>query len=283
MERPPNPEKLRVPCSYQGGKQRVAPQLVDILLEYANPATHFYDLCCGSGAVSVELVNQGIPPSQITMLDRSSWGAFWQAVGDQTFDVKEFRRLLEEVPKDKHLIKRYMASIASKGVNGNESELYLILQACSFGGKQIWSNGNRWENAYFRDYWQPTKTSVRRSPMNPMQPSPEELLRRVTYIVQKMSGITCLHKDISYILHHEIPGNSIIYIDPPYQETTGYAFGFDLNSFLLEFQKKNTSPVFVSEGFALSPDSTHLTKTGAKGGISGTRKGRHEEWVSRIW
>lgn len=43
--------QLRVPCAYQGGKQRVAAQIVDLLLE-ANPGpnSRFYDLCCGSAA-----------------------------------------------------------------------------------------------------------------------------------------------------------------------------------------------------------------------------------------
>ena len=43
-------EKLEIPCSYQGGKQRLAKQIVDIF--YAeneiNDETKFYDLCCGS-------------------------------------------------------------------------------------------------------------------------------------------------------------------------------------------------------------------------------------------
>src|SRR3546814_11771185 len=51
--------QLRVPCAYQGGKQRVAAQIVDLLLG-ANPGpnTRFYDLCCGSAAVSIELVKR---------------------------------------------------------------------------------------------------------------------------------------------------------------------------------------------------------------------------------
>ena len=49
---------MRVPCSYQGGKQRIASQVVDHLLDAApSRDSHFYDLCCGSGAISIELVN----------------------------------------------------------------------------------------------------------------------------------------------------------------------------------------------------------------------------------
>ena len=32
--------KMRVPCAYQGGKQRVASQIVDLLLEAAPGRTH---------------------------------------------------------------------------------------------------------------------------------------------------------------------------------------------------------------------------------------------------
>ena len=69
---------LRVPCSYQGGKQRIASQIVDVILEsLPSENTQFYDLCCGSGAISIELVNRGIDPKSISMLDISSWGTFW--------------------------------------------------------------------------------------------------------------------------------------------------------------------------------------------------------------
>lgn len=40
---------LLPPCSYQGGKQRLAKQIVDIILQEnkINDNTKFYDLCCG--------------------------------------------------------------------------------------------------------------------------------------------------------------------------------------------------------------------------------------------
>lgn len=53
--------KLQVPCSYQGGKSRLVSKIVDIFFEEneINDDTHFYDLCCGSGAISIELINMG--------------------------------------------------------------------------------------------------------------------------------------------------------------------------------------------------------------------------------
>ena len=274
---------MRVPCAYQGGKQRVAGQIVDTLLDAASGArTKFYDVCCGSGAVSIELVNRGVDPSRITMLDISSWGSFWSAIGSGAFNMEAFDQLLSELPDDKREIKAHMVALSELPVHGREVELYPLLQACSFGGKQIWRDGDRWENAFFRDYWEPTATSVRRSPANPMQPSPVELRRRVNSLVSGMRGVTCLRADIMTLLDDPLPRDAVVYVDPPYQGTTGYAFGFDIRIFASRFRDINRIPLFVSEGVPLNDDASILTFGGAKGGISGVRKGRHQEWLNRF-
>jgi site-specific DNA-adenine methylase len=273
-------EQLRVPCAYQGGKQRVAAQIVDKLLKTASDANaKFYDLCCGSGAVSIELINRGVDASRIYMLDISSWGKFWKAVGSGTFDMAVFQKFLSNLPSDKRKMKLYMSELAALPVH-NEAELYPILQACSFGGKQIWRNGNHWANTCFRDYWEPTATSVRRSPANPMQPSPSELNRRVEAIVDRMRGVVCQQADITTVLNSPISRNSVVYVDPPYKASTGYAFKFDLSQFIERFKKLNQNALFVSEGAPLNEDALRLSFGGAKGGISGTKKGRHQEWLN---
>ena len=272
---------LRVPCSYQGGKQRVAAQIVDKLLEASSgPDTRFYDLCCGSGAVSIELVNRGVHQSRIVMLDISSWGTFWSAVGTGAFNMEVFEQYLADLPEDKRDFKRYMSLLSSAPIGKHEAELYPVLQACSFGGKQIWRDGYRWANACFRDYWEPTATSVRRSPANPMQPSPTELHRRIERLVQGMKGVVCLKKDIRDAAVHIVQGDSVVYIDPPYEGTTGYAYEFDVASLVHDLRLRGDIPIFVSEGAPLNNDAELLKVSGAKGGISGARKGRHEEWLS---
>ena len=274
---------LRVPCSYQGGKQRIAAQIVDHLIDAApNSSSHFYDLCCGSGAVSIDLVNRGIEPSRITMLDISSWGGFWSAIGAGTFNMDVFDQFLSQLPTDKSDFKTHLSSISTLSMCDHEAELYPLLQACSFGGKQIWRKGERWANAYFRDYWEPTATSIRRSPANPMQPSPIELRRRIDSLVNGMKGVACLNMDIMAILNQPLPNNAVVYVDPPYQSTTGYAFDFDITSFINRFLKVNNNPLFISEGVPLNSESLMLTFGGAKGGISGSKKGKHQEWLSRF-
>ena len=271
---------LRVPCSYQGGKQRVAAQVVDHLLEAASPNSRFYDLCCGSGAVSIELVNRGVDPSRICMLDISSWGTFWSAIGSGTFNMDVFDRYLSELPSDKRDYKEHMLALSALPVSKEGIELYPLLQACSFGGKQIWLNGESWSNACFRNYWEPTATSVRRSPANPMQPGPTELRRRIDSLVSGMKGVTAINMDIMTILDASIPSDAVVYIDPPYKSTTKYAFNFDLTSFVKQFREINQTPLFISEAVPLNEASLMLTFGGAKGGISGARKGKHQEWIS---
>lgn len=275
--------QMRVPCAFQGGKQRVAAQIVDRLLDAApGPDSRFYDLCCGSGAVSIELVNRGVDPSHIWMLDISSWGSFWSAIGSGTFNMDFFDQVLSELPCDKRDFKAYMSALSTLPVGEHEAELYPVLQACSFGGKQIWRKGERWANTCFRDYWEPTATSIRRSPANPMQPSPIELRRRIDVLVNGMKGVTGINMDIMTLLKEPLPSNAVVYIDPPYQSTTGYAFTFDITSFINRFREVNQVPLFISEGIPLSENALMLTFGGAKGGISGIRKGKHEEWLSRF-
>ncbi len=271
---------LKVPCTYQGGKQRLSAELADLLLQQADGQTCFFDLCCGSGALSIELIARGIKPERLFMLDCSSWGAFWQKIGQGTFDLSYFDQLLQELPADKRQVKAHMQSLAQQPVQNHEAERYILLQSCSFGGKQIWYNGSRWENAFFRDYWEPTAHSVRRSPANPMQPAAPELRRRITLLMEYMRGVTVIRQDITAMLDYAVPKNAVVYADPPYAGTTGYAFGFDLLDFCRRFKASHAVPLFVSEGRQLSPRAAQLHLGGAKGGISGLRRGRRQEWLN---
>ena len=283
---------LEIPCSYQGGKQRLAKQIVDIFYKEnnINDDTKFFDLCCGSGAISLELINRGFNPNNITMIDNGCFGQFWQDIANGEFDLDIFKREIENLPNLEN-IQSYLKKLSDLPVDEDKMVYhYLLLQAGAFGSKQIWIENNRWKNNTFRSYWLPTETSNRRSPVNPMMPMPNTLYNRVEAIVEQLSGSIIASRESVFDAVYRIDEernkgnkNIIIYIDPPYANTTGYKETFDIYS--LEGQIWSTSPIYISEGYKMKGASeSYLLSVGrTKGNISGEAKKKPtEEWLNRF-
>ncbi len=276
-------KKLVPPCSYQGGKQRLAKQIVDIIFEQneINEYTKFYDLCCGSGAITLELINRGIHPSNITMVDEGVYGAFWNSVANNEFDLEIFKSEIDKLPELKD-IQKYLQELSNQDVDNDKLVYhYLLLQSGSFGSKQIWIENNRWKNNSFRSYWLPTETSSRRSPVNPMMPMSNTLYDRVKDIVEYLGGsINAINSDISKIEWH-FDENSIVYIDPPYKNTAGYGNDFDYEEFIINNWAYVN--IYVSEGYKMDSveDAILLSKGRTKGNIRGdVKKKPTEEWLN---
>ena len=283
---------LEIPCSYQGGKQRLAKQIVDIFYKEnnINDDTKFFDLCCGSGAISLELINRGFNPNNITMIDNGCFGQFWQDIANGEFDLDIFKREIENLPNLEN-IQSYLKKLSDLPVDEDKMVYhYLLLQAGAFGSKQIWIENNKWKNNTFRSYWLPTETSNRRSPVNPMMPMPNTLYNRVESIVEQLSGNIIASRESVFDAVYRIDEernkgnkNIIIYIDPPYANTTGYKETFDIYS--LEGQIWSTSPIYISEGYKMQGASeSYLLSVGrTKGNISGEAKKKPtEEWLNRF-
>ena len=283
---------LEIPCSYQGGKQRLAKQIVDIFYKEnnINDDTKFFDLCCGSGAISLELINRGFNPNNITMIDNGCFGQFWQDIANGEFDLDIFKREIENLPNLED-IQSYLKKLSDLPVDEDKMVYhYLLLQAGAFGSKQIWIENNKWKNNTFRSYWLPTETSNRRSPVNPMMPMPNTLYNRVEAIVEQLSGSIIASRESVFDAVYRIDEernkgnkNIIIYIDPPYANTTGYKETFDIYS--LEGQIWSTSPIYISEGYKMQGASeSYLLSVGrTKGNISGEAKKKPtEEWLNRF-
>jgi len=287
-------EKLEIPCSYQGGKQRLAKQIVDIFYEenQIDDNTKFYDLCCGSGAISVELLNRGVKSENIYMVDKSPWGVVWQMIGNGSFDLSVFKEFIESIPKDITKIKQYALKILDKPVDNRMIPYhFLFLQSCAFGSTATWIEEDRWcKVGGLRDYWIPTETSNRRSPVNPMMPMPGNLYKRVELLFNKAKGLNgyCMDVfDFIYVLDEEWDikknKNLIIYIDPPYQNTQQYGYSF--NIYHLESQIWNNAPIYISEGVEMQGAKTTylLSKGRTKGNINGkTKKKPIEEWLNKF-
>lgn len=283
---------LEIPCSYQGGKQRLAKQIVDIFYEENNidDNTKFFDLCCGSGAVSLELINRGFNPNNIVMIDNGCFGRFWQDIANEEFDLEIFKEEIEKLPSLEN-IQNYLKELSNRPVNEDKMAYhYLLLQAGAFGSKQIWIEGNKWKNNTFRSYWLPTETSNRRSPVNPMMPMPNTLYDRVEAIVEQLSGCVVASRENVFDAVYRIDEerevgnkNMIVYVDPPYTNTTGYKENFDI--YALEGQIWSECPIYISEGYEMNgaKKSWLLSKGRTKGNISGeVKKKPVEEWLNRF-
>lgn len=270
----------------------MAKQIVDIFYKEnnINDDTKFFDLCCGSGAISLELINHGFNPNNITMIDNGCFGQFWQDIANGEFDLDIFKREIENLPNLEN-IQSYLKKLSDLPVDEDKMVYhYLLLQAGAFGSKQIWIENNKWKNNTFRSYWLPTETSNRRSPVNPMMPMPNTLYNRVESIAKQLSGSIIASRESVFDAVYRIDEernksnkNIIIYIDPPYANTTGYKETFDIYS--LEGQIWSTSPIYISEGYKMQGASeSYLLSVGrTKGNISGeVKKKPTEEWLNRF-
>jgi site-specific DNA-adenine methylase len=258
--------------SYQGGKSVIAKKIIDIISPNIDDV--FYDVCCGTGAVSIELINRNHDPSKIRMFDHGPWGLFWKLVGDGKFDINKFYLMCLQVPKDYNKVKDYIKELSQEPAYINTPYIYLLLQASSFGGKAIWIDKNyRWKNYGFRNYWKPTLVSNRRSPVKPMLPEPMTICQRTALICEKMLGVKAVMCDVVDI---EYERDCVIYIDPPYDGSTTYGYSFDIIKYVNSINRK----CYVSEGKPLSDMSYLISEGTKKGGISGSRKKIHEEWLS---
>lgn len=282
--------KLKSPCAYQGAKQRVAGELIDYIYNDIEGIVDnleeitFYDLCCGSGAVTLELLNRGIRAEKVVMCDISTWGAFWKAIGEGTYDLERFYKYSRAVPREKGMVQTYIKELAGESADIDEEYKYILIQAAAFGGKPIWKRDGVWKNTSFRDYWQPTATSSRRSPVNPMQPEIEEIEERVQNLVKYARGLRCYHADISVMLDviKADRGSKVIYIDSPYTNTAGYGCAFDVLEIIQELIREGIAPIYVSEKERLEGAATayRLNFSGNKGGVLGNTKKRGEEWLN---
>ena len=278
--------KIKPMFAYQGGKSKVAKKIVDVVKKNHGEDFTFVDVCCGGGSVSIEMVNEGLHPENIYMFDAGAIGAFWQQVSEGAIDIEYLEYLIDKIPKNPRDIQAHLKEMSEIKYEyvGEVVHEYLLLQAGAFGGKQIFDEGGKFSNTSFRAYWEPTETSSRRSPVNPMMPMPDTLLRRVKEIVETMAPIKAAHTYAENVDFNRIVSDSskevVVYIDPPYKGTTGYKDTVNLE-LVINKAKSAGCAVYVSEYYAMSDNYVVLSETN-KGGISGKRAGIMVEYMSKV-
>lgn len=265
---------MQPPVTYQGGKSRIA----DIIVRTMNVPRDapFVDLCCGSGAIAIRAIADGRDPRTVTMVDVGPWGLVWAAVADGAFDMQAFGAIVDEVPMRPEGVKGHIERLFESAPDETAPYVFLLLQASAIGGAPIWIADGKWRRSSgFRDYWQPTATSSRRSPVNPMMPMPATIVSRMSVLVERMRGVRALHVDAASI---EAQPGAVAYIDPPYVGTTKYPFAIDA----LEVAGRY-GQAWVSEGRPLGPGAIRISIGRTKGGMTGDRKvAASEEWLTPL-
>lgn len=258
---------LLPPTSFQGGKQRLNKEIYDFVIENVNINDNaIYDICCGSGSVGLYFVEQG---HKVNFLDSGLYGLFYEKIGDGSFDLSVLRSEIDKLPNIEN-IQNYLKELSNMNVNSNLLVYhYLLLQAGAFGSKQIWVEGDIWKNNTFRSYWTPTLTSNRKSHVNPMMPMPLTLYSRVEQILHYKDNINGYHTNLFNIVS-KLKSGDVVYIDPPYLNTTGYKDKFNIYEFIKVLPKGVN--LFISEGFIFNESikSKVLHEGRKKGNISGT-------------
>jgi len=138
------------------------------------------------------------------------------------------------------------------------------LQAASFGAKAVWIKDNKWQHSSFRNSYS-----------RPMNTAPQILLNRVELLARDFVGIKGLNHSILEL--NTFPNNSVIYIDPPYKNTTKYGHTFNVIDYLSKVDKK----VYISEGYKMFDDAHLIPQGRCTTGINGKRKTKeNEEWLN---
>lgn len=225
------------PVSYQGSKRRQAPEIVRHMA--LDPEQEFYDLCCGSGAVSLELISRGHNPAKITMVDAGPWGDVWRLVGAGEFNLQKLVAFASKVPRGcTHDVADFLVHLRDTVPPDSPDAPYafLLLQAGAFGGKPVGVRDGRWRISSF------VRPARVERPM--MIPEPGAICFRMEKIVGRCRELHGIRGMAEGILPQ--PG-AVVYIDPPYEGTEKYAYTVDLSRVV-----SCGAPVFASHARPLS-------------------------------
>jgi hypothetical protein len=270
-------QQLLPPTGYKGGKRKLAGSIADRLIRSQKPM--IYDVCGGSGAVTLALIAAGYPVDQITYVEAGPWGLFFKEASYGGLNMGYIRELLlDEMPKDPKLVADWVEKDVALREPGAEE--FLILQAASYGSTPVWHDGDRWRRgdrsanrAYkARSYWEPGPTSKEKKPRGTIF-RPDKIINAVAEIDVRCRGLEVHWGDA---FDADYKADAIIYLDPPYEGDTGYGYGIDVGVFL----SQRICPVYLSEGVS-KEDADLSDQLGIRRGSALTKGSkRKSEWLN---
>lgn len=264
--------KTRPPATYQGGKQRLAEQIIDLV----KPTDAFADLCCGSGAMAIAARCAGVPSDGVVMVDCGPWGIVWEEVAEGRFDLAALRRIAAAMPTEVAKQADFLRELGRQSASIETAATYLILQAGSFGGAAIRLVDDRWVGGP-RGAWQHPTDPKKHT--GTMMPCAAEVVRRMEVLCGLLFGVKASRGD--FLALTGLRG--VVYVDPPYVGTSGYdgkkVAPIDFDAFA---RRNPNADLWVSEARAMGPNAVMLSAGRTKGGIKGKRAKPNEEWLTCV-
>lgn len=238
--------KLAPITAYQGSKRKYADKIVEYLIAHWRKQYEYYDVCCGTGSITLALIRHGVDPSQITMIDAGLWGLFWETITTDTFQLEIFEEYCRYIPKEPKLVKGYLQELAQEDPLKNTVYKFILFQSANFAGKYVAIKNDKWYNLNIKDCWFPTEYSKRQTPSTTFTTSPSTMLDRIILIMIKTKGLTAIYRNAETYTHYK--RRSIMYIDPDYKGHYKYQHSFNVDEFIKERLRDNHfTKIFVSE------------------------------------
>jgi hypothetical protein len=225
-------------------------------------------------------------PSTAVLTDAGPLGLVMDTLGD--------RRVLKKVILELEALEQEDPLKIFTWLNGSSpprdkalfSARFLFLQRLSFSGKAVGVIGHRWVSPGFNKTSAYGLASTNKfGKINPMIPSLLRVLRG--YLEDLPYGVIFSNQGQAFRPPHEkIAGRTLVYLDPPYKDSTDYPNGAMLREEVVELAQAWASAgasVVVSEG---EPISELTNKSWAYQRISAGRndtskfRGKQEEWVT---
>lgn len=201
----------------------------------------FFDLCCGTGAVSLLLIRpdgvDSLPmmgskaryareildllgasrPDRLVMADHGPWGSWWQTVAADGLGF-EVADAIEAMPRDGCELFEQLVDAPIPDCAVQRAAAFACLQVGNASGRAVRSNGSTWVT---HGYGHVSGSGIARGFVERLRPS---------ILAQKVRRIAACSWPAVHVVVDDLRGfdaaliveGDVVYIDPPYAGTTGY-------------------------------------------------------------
>lgn len=241
--------------AYIGGKSNLASKIIANI--NIPPSSRFYDMCCGSGEISLALVRRGFNPKRITMVDNGPWGQVWEKIGKKTFSLERFATICHQFNNYQD-IKGWCRQASC---DRDRVYNFLILQACSYGGRPVTIKDGQFKILGFRKN---------------IQPAIPILYRRVKEAVERLAGMEGSKKNVLQIRPEQ---DAVLFFDPPYDNEARF---YQDNTLTISQIRTQFSKFYCTFSCELAPGGVSLHTDSRRAGVKGNRTYFRTEYLSHI-